>query len=68
MLDSYKVHYSKKKELIETQNQEVEAYKNVAREFRQKADRLTCDNKVLKVRKYSVKIGRYFDIFPELFM
>lgn len=49
MLDSYKVHYSKKKELIETQNQEVEAHRNLAREFRQKADRLSCDNKALKV-------------------
>lgn len=49
MLDSYKVHYSKKKELIETQNQEVEAHKNLAREFRQKAERLSCDNKALKV-------------------
>ncbi|XP_056009010.1 nuclear mitotic apparatus protein 1-like isoform X2 [Ostrea edulis] len=48
MLDSYKVHYSKKKELIEIQNQEVEAHRNVARDFRQKCDKLTLDNKVLK--------------------
>lgn len=55
MLDSYKVHYSKKKELIETQNQEVEAHKNLAREFRQKAERLSCDNKALKVHCYKTQ-------------
>lgn len=56
MLDSYKVHYSKKKELIETQNQEVEAHKNLAREFRQKAERLSCDNKALKVHCYKLSL------------
>jgi valyl-tRNA synthetase len=49
MLESYKVHYSKKKQLIEAQSQEVEAHRKVSQDFRQKCDKLAIDNKVLKV-------------------